>query len=107
MSCRVPGVEIDTVVNHAADMPRHVVIIRFVPPSARAVVNSLFARLLGALPVVVEFMRTSDYSVENYGSLLYKESCNNKPIYGYVLPNLSLSPNLYKVQSVYNSNVAS
>ena len=37
----------------------------------------------------------------------YKESCNNKPIYGYMLPNLSPSPNLYKVQSVYNNNVAS
>ena len=36
----------------------------------------------------------------------YKESCNNKPIYGYMLPNLSPSPNLYKVQSVYNNNVA-
>ena len=31
----------------------------------------------------------------------------NKPIYGYMLPNLSPSPNLYKVQSVYNNNVAS
>ena len=30
----------------------------------------------------------------------YKESCNNKPMYGYMLPNLSPSPNLYKVQSV-------
>ena len=29
---------------------------------------------------------------------LYKESCNNKPMYGYMLPNLSPSPNLYKVQ---------
>ena len=28
----------------------------------------------------------------------YKESCNNKPLYGYMLPNLSPSPNLYKVQ---------
>ena len=37
----------------------------------------------------------------------YKESCNNKPMYGYILPNLSPSPNLYKVQSVYNNNVAS
>ena len=37
----------------------------------------------------------------------YKESRNNKPIYGYMLPNLSPSPNLYKVQSVYNNNVAS
>ena len=37
----------------------------------------------------------------------YKESCNNKPTYGYnMLPNLSLSPNLYKVRSVYNNNVA-
>ena len=36
-----------------------------------------------------------------------KESCNNKPMYGYMLPNLSPSPNLYKVQSVYNNNVAS
>ena len=35
----------------------------------------------------------------------YKESRNNKPMYGYMLPNLS--PNLYKVQSVYNNNVAS
>ena len=32
----------------------------------------------------------------------YKEPCNNKPMYGYMLPNLSPSPNLYKVQSVYN-----
>ena len=30
-----------------------------------------------------------------------------QPIYGYMLPNLSPSPNLYKVQSVYNNNVAS
>ena len=39
----------------------------------------------------------------------YKESCNNKPMYGYKImsPNLSPSPNLYKVQSVYNNNVAS
>ena len=37
----------------------------------------------------------------------YKESRNNKPVYGYMLPNLSLSPNLYKVQSVYNNNVTS
>ena len=29
----------------------------------------------------------------------YKESRNNMPIYGYMLPNLSPSPNLYKVQS--------
>ena len=38
----------------------------------------------------------------------YKESRNNKPMYGYMymLPNLSPSPNLYKVQSVYNNNVA-
>ena len=28
----------------------------------------------------------------------YKVSRNNKPIYGYMLPNLT-SPNLYKVQS--------
>ena len=28
------------------------------------------------------------------------------PIYGYMLPNLSPSPNLYKIQSVYNNNVA-
>ena len=36
------------------------------------------------------------------------ESCNNMPIYGYMLPNLSRSPILYKVQSVYNSiNIAS
>ena len=34
-----------------------------------------------------------------------EESRNNKPIYGYMLPNLSPSPNLYKVQSVYNNNV--
>ena len=27
--------------------------------------------------------------------------------YNYMLPNLSPSPNLYKVQSVYNINVAS
>ena len=33
----------------------------------------------------------------------YKESRK----YGYMLPNLSPSPNLYKVQSVYNNNVAS
>ena len=39
----------------------------------------------------------------------YKESRTNKPIYGYniMLPNLSPSPNLYKVQSVYNNNVYS
>ena len=30
----------------------------------------------------------------------YKESCNNK----HMLPNLSPSPNLYRVQSVYNNN---
>ena len=35
------------------------------------------------------------------------QSCNNKPMYGYMLPNLSPSPNLYKVQSVYNNTVAS
>ena len=29
------------------------------------------------------------------------------PMYGYMLPNLSPSPNLYKVQSVYNNNVYS
>ena len=51
--------------------------------------------------------------IENYSYTLhkvvssYKESCNNKPMYGYMLPNLSPSPNLYKVQSVYNNNVAS
>ena len=28
------------------------------------------------------------------------------PVCGYMLPNLSPSPNLYKVQSVYNKNVA-
>ena len=28
------------------------------------------------------------------------------PVYGYMLLNLSPSPNLYKVQSVYNNNVA-
>ena len=37
----------------------------------------------------------------------YKESHNDKPMYGYMLPNLSPSPNLYKIQSVYNNNVAS
>ena len=39
----------------------------------------------------------------------YEESCNNKPMYmyGYMFPNLSPSPNLYKIQSVYNNNVAS
>ena len=37
----------------------------------------------------------------------YKESRNDKPMYGSMLPNLSPSPNLYKVQSVYNNNVAS
>ena len=37
----------------------------------------------------------------------YKESHNNMRIYGYMLPDLSPSPNLYKVQSVYNNNVAS
>ena len=36
-----------------------------------------------------------------------KESRNNKPIYGYMLPNLSPSPILYKVQSVYNNDVVS
>ena len=38
----------------------------------------------------------------------YKESRNNKPMYGYniMLPNLSPSPNLYKVQSIYNNNVS-
>ena len=50
-------------------------------------------------------------SVERqYNALIvstYKESRNNKPMYGYMLPNLSPSPNLYKVQSVYNNNVAS
>ena len=35
----------------------------------------------------------------------YKESCNNKPMYGNMLPNMSPRPNLYKVQSVYNNNV--
>ena len=28
------------------------------------------------------------------------------PVCGYMLPNLSPSPNLYKIQSVYNNNVA-
>ena len=28
-------------------------------------------------------------------------------MYGYMLPNLSPSPNLYKVQSAYNNDVAS
>ena len=41
------------------------------------------------------------------GSSSYKESRNKIPIYGYSLPNLSPSPNLYKVQSVYNNNVRS
>ena len=36
----------------------------------------------------------------------YKESRSNKPIYGYMLPNMSPSPNTYNVQSVYNNNVA-
>ena len=40
------------------------------------------------------------------GSSSYKESRNKMPVYGYTLPNLSRSPNLYKVQSVYNNNVA-
>ena len=31
----------------------------------------------------------------------------NKLMYGYMLPNLSPSPNLYRVQNVYNGNVAS
>ena len=31
----------------------------------------------------------------------YKESCNNMPIYGYMLPNLSPSPNLYKYRAVF------
>ena len=36
----------------------------------------------------------------------YKEPHNYEPIYGYnMLPNLS--PNLYKIQSVYNNNVTS
>ena len=36
----------------------------------------------------------------------YKESyINNMLFYGYMLPNLSPSPDLYKVQSVYNNNV--
>ena len=30
------------------------------------------------------------------GSFLYKESCDNKPMYGYMLPNLSPSPNYTK-----------
>ena len=37
----------------------------------------------------------------------YNESRNDKPMYGYMLPNLSPIPNLYKVQSVYNNYVAS
>ena len=44
--------------------------------------------------------------VQNFGSSSYKESRNNKPMYGYTLPNLSPSSNLYKVQSVFNNNVA-
>ena len=42
--------------------------------------------------------------------MAYKELCNNKPMYDYMLPNLSPSPNLTYtklVQSVYNNNVAS
>ena len=47
----------------------------------------------------------ADEVVSSYND---KESRNNKPIYGYImLPNLSPSPNIYKVQSVYNNNVAS
>ena len=34
----------------------------------------------------------------------FKKTCNNKPTYGYMLPNLTPSLNLYKVQSVYNNN---
>ena len=57
--------------------------------------------------------KTYRFTIEKRGQLLkmvvssYKESRNNKPIYGYMLPYLSPSPNLYKVQSVYNNNVAS
>ena len=32
-------------------------------------------------------------------------SSNNKPMYGYMLPNLSPSTYLYKVLSVYNNDV--
>ena len=43
-----------------------------------------------------------------YGLVVsYKESRNNKPMYGYILPNLSRSPDLYRVQSVYKNNVVS
>ena len=39
------------------------------------------------------------------GWVVDKESHNNMPIYGYMLPNLSPRPNLHKVQSAYNNNV--
>ena len=35
----------------------------------------------------------------------YKESRNNKPIYGYNVTHLSPRPNIYKEQSVYNNIV--
>ena len=38
-------------------------------------------------------------------SLLLYMSESPVSSYGYMLPNLSPSPNLYKVQSVYNNNV--
>ena len=37
------------------------------------------------------------------GLFPHEESHNNKSVYGYLLPNLSPSSNLYKVQSVYNT----
>ena len=40
---------------------------------------------------------------KNGSFLIYKQSRNDKPIYGYMLLNLSPSTNLYKVQS---NNVA-
>ena len=36
------------------------------------------------------------------GLFPHNESHNNKSVYSYMLPNLSPSSNLYKVQSVYN-----
>ena len=68
---------------------------------------SLYSMYHVSMPVEV----TSDWRKFLYGFEVpvvssYKESRNNMPIYGYMLPNLSPSSiTLYQVQSVHNNNV--
>ena len=53
----------------------------------------------------LQFQSGIIFNLHQLSTIVYKESRNNMPIYGYMLPNLSLSPNLFKVKSVYNNNV--